>query len=328
MQKKTLHHNLILVSILCTSLIIGGCGAIDQSTESISAEASVKNVTPKPAPEPELGTKGSRDNTPECLVPEAPGILTYGNELVSIDASNASDGYICVEYLGSIPKVKLQISCPNTVTYTYMLHGGMEVFPLTIDSGIYNIAVYENIADTQYSTAFKQDITIDQIDQYGPYLYPNQYVNFTSNDDCVTYGANLAYSANTDLDVVTNVYNYMVEHITYDTELAQTVQSGYTPLPDNTLHSGCGICLDYASLMAAMLRSQKIPTHMEVGYAGTAYHAWISVYLKESGWVNGIIEFNGTSWELMDPTFAASASEQTLKEFIGDGSNYDTKYVY
>ena len=30
----------------------------------------------------------------------------------------------------------------------------------------------------------------------------------------------------------------------------------------------------------------------------------------------------------MDPTFAATSSEKDLKNFIGDGSNYKTKYIY
>ena len=92
--------------------------------------------------------------------------------------------------------------------------------------------------------------------------------------------------------------------------------------------SGTGICLDYSAVMASMLRSQGIPTRLEVGYAGTAYHAWISTYITDIGWVNGIIEFDGTNWSLMDPTFAANSSESALKSFIGNGSNYKTKYVY
>ena len=80
--------------------------------------------------------------------------------------------------------------------------------------------------------------------------------------------------------------------------------------------------------MATMLRSQGIPTRLEVGYVGDAYHAWISVYITDIGWINGIIEFDGKDWTIMDPTFAASSSEQEVKDFIGDGHNYMTKYVY
>ena len=120
----------------------------------------------------------------------------------------------------------------------------------------------------------------------------------------------------------------MIENITYDYNKANTVQSGYVPNPDEILASGTGICLDYASVMTAMLRSQQIPTRLEVGYAGDAYHAWISTYVENQGWINGIIQFDGQNWSIMDPTFAANAGEKELKNFIGDGSNYVTKYIY
>ena len=37
-----------------------------------------------------------RNNTPVCLVPEAPGTVVYGNELVLVDASNTSEGYVMI----------------------------------------------------------------------------------------------------------------------------------------------------------------------------------------------------------------------------------------
>ena len=42
--------------------------------------------------------------------------------------------------------------------------------------------------------------------------------------------------------------------------------------------------------MSAMLRSQRIPTKLDVGYSGDVYHAWISCYVTEVGWVDNIIE--------------------------------------
>ena len=358
MFKKNSLRNIILYGLLTSVLFANGCGSAEyvngsvSNTNTNSATVSTDNGdsnptsagtdnasasgsdssqggSDTPASEPAADTgPGSRDNAPVCLIPEHPGAETYGNELATIDTSNASDGYVCVSYNGSCSKVKLQITCPNTITYTYNLSGGYEVFPLTDESGTYSFGIYENITDTQYSTAFKTNIDLTVSNSFGAYLYPNQYVNFKADDLAVAKGEELAYSANSDLDVVTNVYNYIINNVTYDAAFASTVESGYLPTPDNTLISGTGICLDYAALMASMLRSQRIPTHMEVGYAGTAYHAWISVYLEETGWVNGIIEFNGTTWELMDPTFASSASEKELKEFIGDGSSYETKYIY
>ena len=87
------------------------------------------------------------------------------------------------------------------------------------------------------------------------------------------------------------------------------MQSGYLPDIDETLETGKGICFDYAALMTAMLRTQRIPTRLVVGYAGTLYHAWISVYIEGTGWIDNIIYFDGTQWVRMDPTFAAAGEE-------------------
>ncbi len=103
-----------------------------------------------------------RDNTPVCLVPEASGTVVYGNELVSVDASNAGEGYVMIAYHGTNEKVKMQLTGPDYMTYTYDLYGNdYEAFPLSVGDGTYSIGVYENVADSQYATVFAQDIEIE-----------------------------------------------------------------------------------------------------------------------------------------------------------------------
>lgn len=277
-----------------------------------------------------IDTKTQRDNTPVCLETVPSGVLVTGNEYATIDYSNGSEGYIMVEYLGSCGKVKLQITGPNKVTYTYDLKRGYAAFPLTSGSGTYDVSVCENIEGTKYSLAFVTSLTFSEVSEFGPYLYPNQYVYFSKDCDVVNKAANLAAFCNNDLEVVTNVYNYIIKNITYDYEKANTVKSGYISDVDEILRTGTGICLDYSAVMTSMLRSQSIPTRLEVGYVGKdmVYHAWISVYIKDVGWLNGIIQFNGKEWSLVDPTFGASTNEKALKNYIGDGTNYSTKYIY
>lgn len=271
---------------------------------------------------------GNRDNTPQCLIPSPDGSTVAGNESVSIDLSHTDQGYFMVKYNGNNPKVKLQLTGPNQITYTYDLSSSYEAFPFTSSNGSYTIAVFENISGNQYAVACQETVSVSIANEFLPYLYSNQYVNFTADSLTVEAARKLASDADSDLTVVSNVYNYIIKNSTYDYDKAKNVQSGYIPVVDDFLTSKTGICFDFASTMAAMLRSQGIPTRLEIGYAGEAYHAWISTYLDEKGWVNGIIEFDGVSWKLMDPTFAASSSEKALKKFIGDGDNYVTKYMY
>ena len=128
--------------------------------------------------------------------------------------------------------------------------------------------------------------------------------------------------------MITRIYDYITQNITYDYDKASDPPTGYTSDVDAILASGTGICLDYAAVMASMLRSQRIPTRLEVGYAQDAYHAWISVYTADTGWLNGIIKFDGNVWTLVDPTFGANTDDKTLKKFIGDGSNYILQKMY
>ena len=301
-------------------------GETSVETQETVPETTIHVATPTPEPTPETVLRGS---TSYCLVPSADGTAETHNEYASIDYSNASEGYIMARYTGTCPKVKMQIKFPGAVTYTYNLVGNeYEAFPLSSGSGTYEITILENVVDTSYLISLSASVDVQITNTYGPFLYPNQYCMFTSSSQTVKKASELSEDANNDLDVVTNVYNYVISSITYDYEKAQTVPSGYTANVDEILTSGTGICLDYAAVMTCMLRSQQIPTRLEVGYVGDAYHAWISTYIKDVGWVNGIVQFDGTSWKLMDPTFAANSSERDLREFIGDGSGYIVKYQY
>lgn len=316
------------VASICSLMLFSAYHQSEATILLSNSASSTVQLTDDPVAFSDTLAIGTRDNTPVCLVPMASGVTVYSNALAAIDASNTSEGYIMVNYKGTNPKVKLQITGSNGVTYTYNLHGGYEIFPLSSGDGSYKVAVYENVTSNQYSTALSQTIKVTITNIFGPNLYPNQYVDFNLGSQVVAQSMQLAQSCNSDLEVVTKVYNYVTSTISYDHTKAATVQSGYTSKVDEIMLSGTGICLDYAAVMASMLRSQNIPTRLEVGYAGQAYHAWISTYITDVGWVNGIIEFDGESWSLMDPTFAANSSETALKNFIGDGSNYKTKYIY
>ena len=127
-----------------------------------------------------------RDATPVCLVPRADGTATASNDVAVIDYSHMSDGYVCANYTGTCPKVKLRITGPDTVVYTYDLHGGgYETFPLSSGDGYYDVTIYENISGTNYATCLYADLDVQITDAFSPFLYPNQYVNFTADSKVV-----------------------------------------------------------------------------------------------------------------------------------------------
>lgn len=261
------------------------------------------------------------------LVPEAPGTKTMGNDTVMIDISNASQGYVTVTYSGNNDNVKLQMSCNDGEKYTYNLQkGAAAVFPLTQGDGTYWIGVFENTQGDSYHELFSERFDGTLENEFLPFLYPNQYVNFTPSSTAVKQGEELAKDAADDLGLVETIYNYVVENISYDYDKADNVAKGYLPVVDETLATKKGICFDYAALMTAMLRSQGVPTRLVIGYVGELYHAWISVYIEGQGWIDNIIYFDGTQWTRMDPTMAATSGQQ--EKYMGDGSEYHEMYVY
>ena len=270
-----------------------------------------------------------RETVTELLLPKAEGQVTDGNESVSIDASHTEEGYVMVRWEGGDARVRVQIQLPGGDTSTYVLEtGAYQVFPLTGGDGLYRVDVLENAYGDMYALSFSQELSVSLRDEFRPYLYPNQYAWYDEGSRTVALGRELSAQSADDLDYVDRVYAYVTENVVYDTVAAQNISTNYIPQADVTLSTKKGICFDYASLATALLRSQGIPTRLEVGYSGTAYHAWISVYLEESGWVDRVIEFNGDSWNLLDPTLAASNDRKSVEKYIGDGRNYTVKYFY
>lgn len=315
--------------VVCVFLLfITGCSQSAPGEQSETTSADEENT----AEEADVSQKqGSRAWEAEVLVPEAPGKDVYEEDGTLLDASNASEGYVMLNYGGSNEKVKLQIVTPEEVTYTYEVskYGNYQAYPLPGGSGTYSITVYEaaDVEKKLYAAAMKQEVTADISNEFKVFLYPNCYVDFDASSACVKKGEELAKGCDTDLDVVASVYDYVTGNIVYDYEKAETVQTGYAPYPDDTLASGTGICFDYASLMTAMLRSQRIPTRLEVGYVGDLYHAWISCYVDDQGWVDNIIEFDGINWTMMDPTMASSGGTKEVLRLEKE-SGYITKYTY
>ena len=273
--------------------------------------------------------KEPRQSRYTFLLPEASGLITYGDDIAAIDVSHTEEGYFMARYTGTASKAKLQVTAPTGVVYTYTLYSdSYETFPLSGGNGDYHIDILEQAYDDMYALVFSHDLSVTVSDSFKPFLYPNQYTWYTEDSDTVQLGIRLSEQSTGDLDYVEQVYEYIIQNISYDTALATHTPIDYIPDIDGTLTKGTGICFDYAALMTALLRSQGVPTRLEVGYSGTASHAWISVYPEEIGWVDDIIRFDGKSWSLMDPTLAANNTSQATGEYIGDGSNYIVKYSY
>ena len=246
----------------------------------------------------------------EIPVPHAPGIDYESNDFASIDYSNVEYGYVIAEFTEKtdIP-LKVIVVCPFGEMYIYPLRDGgfPEIIPLTEGSGEYKIGIYENIGDENYKNVISVTIDVMLIDDYLPFIHPNQFVNFNKDSELVALAAELTKDAATVDEKIAIIYNFVVENFTYDYELAESVQTGYLPMLDEVLNRRKGICFDYSALVTAMLRSQGIPARLEIGYHGDEYHAWISKLCDVEGWIEHRYHHNGEEWYRMDPTVESGA---------------------
>lgn len=102
----------------------------------------------------------------------------------------------------------------QSITYTYSLYKDYSTFPLTSGDGTYQVGVYENVSDDRYTTLLSETFSVTLTDPLKPYLYPNQYVNFTADFLPVAKAEGLADGASSDLDIISSVYNYIITHTT------------------------------------------------------------------------------------------------------------------
>lgn len=264
------------------------------------------------------------------LVPVSGDQDTVTAGALTLDFTNVSDGYFTGRLSEPGKTINIQVTGPDQVIYKYFLDNAdaPAVFPLTAGNGSYIVLAFENVGGDQYVSLLTHSLTLELKSEFLPFLYPNQYVDFSEDNEAIHLAAELSADAKTDLEALTAIYQYVTENITYDEEKAATVESGYLPDVDDTLRTKTGICFDYAALSVAMLRSLSIPAKLSIGYSGEIHHAWIDVYMESIGWVKNAVEFNGREWKMMDPTFASAlGEEQNIRDYIGDGSNYILQYV-
>lgn len=308
------HYKYILIGLIfaMAGMIISGCSNSTNGGKS-----------------PRSNPDSVRTTNHEFLAPQNSGIYVLEENGASIDASNTSEGYVMVGYFGGEGNMWLQITDPYGEIFSYSLKlGQYETFPLSSGSGVYKIDVLKNIQGDMYALIMTRQIEVNLSDEFKPFLYPNQYVWYQNGDKALDIGVELSDKSSDDFDYLSRVFHYVVDNISYDYDLASRVEVGYVPDSNRTLETKKGICFDYASLMSLMLRSQNIPTKLVVGYAGIEYHAWISVYMNGVGWMDNIIEFDGSNWSFVDPTLASTTSTSNMKKHSKDDGYYIVQYNY
>ncbi len=294
---------------------------------SVSSSTQQTSSTPNPPDDPPVVV------IPDIAVPTSPGTKLATAENGVMDYSNADQGYVSAKYTGDRSKCKLQVSA-NGETYNFDvdINGKTQYFPLSMGNGTYTIVLYEKVEGTaaSYSVVLRQEISVTMPNPRSPYLYSNRYVSYTRDSECVYKAAELCAGKNGKIEKIAAIFQWVTENVTYDNQLAATVRKSYCPDPDTTMKKKTGICYDYASLMAAMLRSQSIPTRLVIGYASPdIYHAWNEIYTEQTGWITPELLLKNNGYNLVDATFYAGAKDKKqIADYISNTGNYSSLYYY
>lgn len=237
-----------------------------------------------------------------------------------LNISKLNEGVIGVKY--EVPKdkrTKLMITKDNN-SYTYNLFSNKqtELFPLQQGNGSYKISVLENTTGNKYKVVYTEVVDLSLNNTNLVYLNSVQNIKWSSSDKAIQKAQQLVQGKTTDEQKVKAIYNYIVQNVQYDFKLAGSVSTDYIPSIDNTLTNKKGICYDYSSLFAAMLRSVNIPTKLVMGNTSyvNEYHAWNEVLL------------NG-KWVTIDTTVDAGliVNKKTV-ELIKSSNKYTTSKFY
>jgi len=205
-----------------------------------------------------------------------------------IDTANIENGTVTISHKADARLKVIVSKDEQQVIYDLKNDGTAETFPLQMGNGDYTVSVLQNVSGKQYRYIASKAIKLDLANDNTVFLASVQNINWNDDMKAIMTAHEITKDLRTDSEKVQKVYEYVVSKIKYDYNKHSTLQSTYVPNIDNIITSGKGICYDYASVFAAMLRSQGIPVKLVMGYTTNVngYHAWNEVYDSETGkWI-------------------------------------------
>lgn len=234
-------------ALLAATLALSGCGATTPDGPGSTGSNG------------EGQTSGAAFERPELALSPFDETAATGNNGVLFDTSHLSEGYVAVLATSSV-RLKFQVSS-NGVDYYYDLpsDGTPISCPLTAGSGSYTFTAWENTTGQRYAELDSiTDVEVSLADEFQPFIRPSIYCYYDASSKSTKLANDLTADAQNEGDVLRSIYDWIVDDIAYNEGKAAQLAdaTGYLPSPDATIDEGSGICFDYASLAAAMLRSQ------------------------------------------------------------------------
>ena len=219
----------------------------------------------------------------EILMPVASGKKVLKADKLTVDASNADQGYIMVKGPKTKTRMKVTVEITGTkLQYDINGEGEYEVFPLQLGRTNYTVSLWRQVEGKKYGKIGQVKVAAKMEDELSCFLYPNQYVNYKKDSPCVKEAAEICKGLETDKEKFETIRKYVVKNFQYDYIKSVTVAGSSGMLPDI---EGCwkgkkGICQDLSAMACAMMRTQGIPARLVIGTLGSGTpHAWVLAHV-------------------------------------------------
>lgn len=216
---------------------------------------------------------------------------------------NVKEGYLLARY-PTEKKVSVILEKDGKQLREDLPSGGKyTVIPLNFGDGRYSVSLCLQKEGNQYNIISSIQLSVKIEDPLKRFLLPIPISDFTEDTTAVAVARKLYTEATSSVEFTDLAFRWVTDTISYDEEMFLLASSsGYRPDLDRIVEDGKGICADYASVFAAMLRSCGIPCQIVYGdietTTGKRYHAWNMVWLEDAS--------GEGKWWRYDPTLGKS----------------------
>lgn len=270
-----------LVVIVIVSLLLNACGKPREQREPPQLAL--------PSTEDRNGPEGSFSNE-------------YG-ESGAINLDYIADGYVLARCTAQRDAC-LSILKDDTM-WSEKLPADNEwyIYPLTMGDGEYTVQLHLREQGDTFRRMLDLPFNARLDDPNEPFLMPNFLAQYDESSSVVAFSRQLYQESKNNKDMADDLFQWLRSNIDYDEDFSQSEEflSGfYIPDLDNFLADKQGVCSDYTSAFAAIMRIAGIPCQIVYGDVaqgsdGIKYHAWNHVWLEDKDGV--------WSWWRYDSTF-------------------------
>ncbi|HCL02790.1 MAG TPA: transglutaminase [Lachnoclostridium phytofermentans] len=241
---------------------------------------------------------------------------------VELDESHLAEGYVST----SLKETKKSVAYVIVISkdkesYNYPVVDGGK-YPFTLGNGTYQIMIGEKVEGNKYSAILQKEIKVKIKDETTVYLQSNEAINWENEDSSILKKAKeLTKNSKTNIDKAKAIHNYIIKNYSYDNKKADKVTKDYIPNLKSFYKTQKGICYDYVTLTAVMLRSVGVPTKIVKGFESSnpeTFHAWNQVYNEAT-----------KQWVTIDTTYDATLQAAGKKiKFEKSAKNYTLEKAY